>query len=125
MAYIGRVRRWDVFWADLQPSVGSEQGGERRPVIVVSNDAFNAAMTTVTVLPLTTLEGKRRKPYAFEVLLPPGTVGKSVTSIVMPHQIRTISKLRLIDIMGRVEHRSLREEIEDRLLEHLDVAFES
>jgi mRNA-degrading endonuclease toxin of MazEF toxin-antitoxin module len=70
-------------------------------------------------------EGKRRKRYAFEVLLPPGTVGKSVTSIVMPHQIRTISKLRLIDIMGRVEHRTLREEIEDRLLEHLDIAFES
>jgi mRNA interferase MazF len=125
MAYIGRVRRWDVFWADLQPSVGSEQGGERCPVIVVSNDAFNAAMTTVTVLPLTTLEGKRRKPYAFEVLLPSGTVGKSVTSIVMPHQIRTISKLRLIEIMGRVENRSLREEIEDRLLEHLDIALES
>jgi mRNA interferase MazF len=124
MAYIGRVRRWDVFWADLHPSVGSEQGGERRPIIVLSNDAFNAAMTTVTVLPLTTLEGKRRKPYAFEVLLPPGTVGKGVTSIVMPHQIRTISKLRLIDIMGRVENRTLREEIADRLLEHLDIAFE-
>src|SRR5687767_3672223 len=103
MAYIGRVRRWDVFWADLQPSVGSEQGGGRRPVIVVSNDAFNAAMTTVTVLPLTTLDGKRRRPYAFEVLLPPAMVGKRVTSIVMPHQIRTISKLRLIEITGRVE----------------------
>lgn len=125
MAYIGRVRRWEVFWADLQPSVGSEQGGERRPVIVVSNDGFNAAMTTVTVLPLTKLEGKRRKPYAFEVLLPPGTVGKRFTSVVMPHQIRTISKLRLIEIMGRVENRSLREEIEDRLLEHLDIALKS
>jgi mRNA interferase MazF len=125
MAYLGRVRRWDVFWADLQPSVGSEQGGERRPVVVVSNDGFNAAMTTVTVIPLTKLEGKRRKPYAFEVLLPPGTVGANVTSIVMPHQIRTISKLRLIEVMGRVENRSLREAIEDRLLEHLDIAFES
>ena len=125
MAYIGRVRRWDVFWADLQPPVGSEQGGERRPVVVISNDGFNAIMTTVTVLPLTKLEGKRRKPYPFEVLLPPGTIGKSLTSIVMPHQIRTISKLRLIEITGRVENRSLREEIEDRLLEHLDIAFES
>lgn len=124
MAYIGRVRRWDVFWADLQPSVGSEQGGGRRPVIVVSNDGFNAAMTTVTVLPLTKLEGKRRTPYPFEVLLPAGTVGKDITSIVMPHQIRTISKLRLIEIAGRIENRSLREEIEDRLLDHLDIAFE-
>ena len=125
MAYIGRVRRWDVFWADLQPSVGSEQGGQRRPVVVISNDGFNAAMNTVTVLPLTKLEGKRRKPYAFEVLLPPGTLHKSFTSIVMPHQIRTISRMRLIDAMGRVEDPSLREEIEDRLLEHLDIAFEA
>ena len=125
MAYIGRVRRWDVFWADLQPSVGSEQGGDRRPVIVISNDGFNAAMTTVTVLPLTKLEGKRRKPYPFEVLLPGGTVGKALTSIVMPHQVRTISKIRLIEIAGRVESSSLREEIEDRLLEHLDIMFES
>jgi len=125
MAYIGPVRRWDVFWADLQPSVGSEQGGERRPVVVISNDGFNAAMNTVTVLPLTKLEGKRRTPYPFEVLLSPGTLGKSFRSIVMPHQIRTISKIRLIEAMGRVEDRSLREEIEDRLLEHLDIAFES
>jgi mRNA interferase MazF len=125
MPYIGAVRRWDVFWADLQPSVGSEQGGERRPVVVVSNDGFNAAMNTVTVLPLTKLEGKRRKPYAFEVLLPPGMLDKNLTSIVMPHQIRTISKIRLIEAMGRVEGQSLREEIEDRLLEHLDIALES
>lgn len=43
----------------------------------------------------------------------------------MPHQIRTISKMRLIESMGRVEDRSLREEIEDRLLEHLGIAFEA
>jgi len=125
LAFVGRVRRWDVFWADLQPSVGSEQGGGRRPVVVVSNDGFNAAMNTVTVLLLTQLEGKRRKPYAFEVMLPPGTLDKRLSSIVMPHQIRTISKTRLIEVMSRVEDRALREEIEDRLLEHLAILFES
>ena len=114
-----------MFWADLQPSVGSEQGGGRRPVVVVSNDGFNAAMNTVTVLLLTQLEGKRRKPYAFEVMLPPGTLDKRLSSIVMPHQIRTISKTRLIEVMSRVEDRALREEIEDRLLEHLAILFES
>lgn len=110
MAFVGRVRRWDVFRADLAHSIGSEQSGER-PVLIISNDAFNAAMSTVTVLPLTKLEGKRRKPYAFEVVLPPGTVGKRVTSIVMPHQVRTISKLRLLESLGRVEDQSLREQI--------------
>lgn len=124
MAFVGRVRRWDVFRADLAHSIGSEQSGER-PVLIISNDAFNAAMSTVTVLPLTKLEGKRRKPYSFEVVLPPGTVGKRVTSIVMPHQVRTISKLRLLESLGRVEDQSLREQIEDRLLEHLGIVLES
>ena len=124
MAHIGRVRRWDVFRADLEPSVGSEQGGERRPVVIVSNDSFNAAMNTVTVVPLTKLEGKRRQPYAFEVVLPPGTLGEGITSILMPHQVRTISKLRLIEPVGRIADQSLRADIEDRLLEHLDIAFD-
>ncbi|MFN2563535.1 MAG: type II toxin-antitoxin system PemK/MazF family toxin [Gemmatimonadaceae bacterium] len=125
MAYIGLVRRWDVFWADLEPAVGSEQGGERRPVLVVSNDGFNAQMNTVTVLPLTKLEGKRRKPYTFEVVLAPGTVGEVLTSIVMPHQIRTISKMRLLEPLTRIADEAKQEEIENRLLEHLDIAFEA
>ena len=62
MAYIGRVRRWDAFWADLEPAIGSEQGGARRPVVIVSNDRFNAAMNAVTVLPLTKLEGSDGSP---------------------------------------------------------------
>jgi mRNA-degrading endonuclease toxin of MazEF toxin-antitoxin module len=82
-------------------------------------------MSTVTVLPLTKLEGKRRKPYAFEVLLPPGTVGRNLTSIVMPHQVRTISKVLLRESLGRVEDPGLREQIEDRLLEHLGIVFEA
>jgi mRNA interferase MazF len=124
MAYLGPIRRWDVFWADLNPVVGSEQGGERRPVLVVSNDGFNAAMNIVTVLPLTKLEGKRRKPYTFEVLLPPGTVAEKLTSIVMPYQIRTISKMRLLEPLGRIVNETQQGEIEIRLLEHLDIAFE-
>jgi mRNA interferase MazF len=124
MAYIGRVRRWDVFWADLEPAVGSEQGGARRPVVIVSNDRFNAAMNAVTVLPLTKLEGKRRQPYAFEAVLPSGTLGEGITSIVMPQQIRTISKLRLIEAMGRIANRSSRDDIEDRLLEHLGIELD-
>lgn len=125
MAYVGPVRRWDVFWADLEPKVGSEQGGESRPVVVVSNDGFNSTMPVVTVLPLTKLEGKRRKPYTFEVILPRGTVGEEYTSLVMPHQIRTISKMRLLEPFGRVVDEALQEQIENRLLEHLDIAFEA
>ncbi len=125
MAYIGLVKRWNLYWADLNPSVGSEEAGDRRPVLVISNDGFNAAFEVVAVLPLTRLEGKRRRVYPFEALLPPEVVGTGVSSIVMPQQIRTISKLRLLDRIGVVEDEETRSEIENRLLEHLGIEFEA
>lgn len=124
MAYLGAVRRWDIFWADLEPGVGSEQKGERRPVIVVSNDGFNAAFPVVTIVSATKVEGERRKPYTFEVVLPKGTITDQYASIVMPHQVRTISKLRLLDRIGALQEAGFREDIENRLLEHLGIAFE-
>ncbi|HEV2148599.1 MAG TPA: type II toxin-antitoxin system PemK/MazF family toxin [Longimicrobiaceae bacterium] len=125
MAHTGIVRRWELYWADLDPVVGNEQGGDRRPVLVVSNDGFNRAFDLVTVISLTKLEGKRRKVYPFEVLLPPEIVGTGYTSIVMPQQIRTISRFRLLERIGMMEDVEKREEIENRLLEHLDIEFEA
>lgn len=124
MPYSGAVRRWDIYWADLEPAVGSEQRGERRPVIVVSNDGVNANLAVVTVVPATKAEGKKRKLYPFEVLLPAGTITNAHASVIMPYQIRTISKMRLIERIGRLEHPVYRDQIENRLLEHLDIAFE-
>ncbi len=113
-----------MFWADLEPHVGSEQGGERRPVIVLSNDGFNKVFDVVTVVSATRLEGKGRKPYTFEVLLPKGTITEEWASIVMPQQIRSISKKRLLEPVGALEDDAYRAAIENRLLEHLDIAFE-
>lgn len=124
MAYSGPVHRWDLFWADLDFPVGSEQGGERRPVLVVSNDGVNAFLPVVTQLPLTKLEGKERKVYPFEVILPRGIVGTRWVSIAMPQQIRTIDKTRLIEKIGTLVDVDLQMEIENRLLEHLGIAFE-
>ncbi|HEY0152693.1 MAG TPA: type II toxin-antitoxin system PemK/MazF family toxin [Longimicrobium sp.] len=125
MAYSAAVKRWEFFWADLDFPVGSEQGGNRRPVLVVSNDGFNDATTLVTILPLTKLEGKRRKVYTHEVLLPAEILGTGVSSIVMPQQIRTISKSRLLERMGSLHDMDKRDEIINRLLEHLDIEFEA
>lgn len=125
MAYIGAVRRWDTFWADLEPAVGSERNGERRPVIVVSNDGYNKAFDVVTVVSATKLEGKGRKPYTFEVLLPRGAITDKWASIVMPQQVRAISKMRLLEHIGSLDNETYRAEIENRLLEHLDIAFEA
>jgi mRNA interferase MazF len=124
VAYIGPVRRWDTFWADLDPAVGSEQGGESRPVIVISNDGYNRVFDVVTVVSVTKLEGKARKLYAFEVSLPKGTITDEWASIVMPQQVRAISKLRLLERIGSLEGETYRTEVENRLLEHLDIAFE-
>lgn len=104
--------------------VGSEQGGARRPVIIVSNDGFNAAFPVVTVVPLTKREGKKRRVYPFEVVIPAKRAGHRVESIVMPYQIRTIDKARLLAPLGRVADASVRRAIEDRIIEHLGIAFD-
>lgn len=124
MAYLGPVRRWDIYWADLEPGVGSEQKGEKRPVIVVSNDGFNSAFPMVTVVSLTKLEGKQRRHYPFEVVLPKGTVTPEWASIVMVQQIRAISKMRLLEPIGTISDEAHRDEIERRILEHLDIEFD-
>jgi mRNA interferase MazF len=125
MAYVGGIKRWDAFWADLDYPVGSEQGGQRRPVLVVSNDGFNEASSLVTVLPMTKLEGKKRKVYTHEVVLPEAVLGTGVSSIVMPQQIRTISRGRLLQRIGALDDVEKQEEVVNRLLEHLDIEFEA
>lgn len=124
MAYLGQVRRWDVFRADLENVVGREQGGENRPVVVVSNDGFNRRFEVVTVVPLTKLEGKKRAPFDFEIVLPPGTIGGGVTSLVQVYQIRTISKIRLGERMGSLADPAIQSEIEAMILEHLAIEFD-
>lgn len=124
MAFKGPVHQWDTFVADLEYPVGSEQGGARRLVIVVSNDGFNAAFPVVTVVPLTQREGKKRRVYPFEVVIPAKLAGNPMESIVMPCQIRTIDNARLLEPLGCLADAAVRREIEDRLIEHLGIAFD-
>jgi len=124
MAHLGPVARWEVYWVDLEPHVGSEQGGERRPAVVVSNDGFNQFFDVVTIVPMTKREGKLRKVYPFEVLMP-DLFGTGLESIVMPQQVRTISKRRLLERMGALADEEIQTEIENRLVEHLGIGFEA
>jgi mRNA-degrading endonuclease toxin of MazEF toxin-antitoxin module len=84
-----RVRRWDLFRANLNPVVGREQAGESRPVLVVSNDGFNRAGDVVTVVPVTRQEGKQRRVYPYELLLPERVPETPAASIIMSLQVRT------------------------------------
>lgn len=107
--------QWTVVEAELDPVRGSEQHG-RRPVLVVSEEAFNQAMPNVTVLPFTTTA---RSLYPSEATLPANAAGQPRDSIVMAHQIRTISKQRLGRVYGHLVDASLREAVRTALLEHL------
>ena len=109
--------QWAVFEAKLDPAAGAEQKGTR-PVLIVSNEEFNQAMPNVTVLPLTSTQ---RRLYPSEILLPEGKVGQPLESIIMAHQIRTISKQRLGRLLGYLDETMLRHEVHRAIKEHLDM----
>src|SRR3954471_18830391 len=125
MAYLGTVHRWDIFWTLSDAVVGRTKAGSRRPVLVVSNDALNRSpLQLVAAIPLTRLEGKTRKFFASEIRLPTGTIDPGVTPVAITHQVRTISKLRLLDPAGRLENAEVREEIEDAILAHFGIELD-
>jgi len=107
--------KWAVMEANLNPATGAEQRG-KRPVLIVSNEEFNQAMPNVTVLPITST---KRGLYPSEVFLPQGKAGQPMDSIVMAHQVRTISKMRLGNLIGYLEDEAIRSEVAFALKEHL------
>jgi mRNA interferase MazF len=111
------VMQWSIIEADLNPVTGAEQKGIR-PVLIVSNEEFNQAMPNITVLPLTST---RRNLYPSEISIPKGKAGQPLDSIIMAHQIRTISKRRLREPIGYIEDQTLRDEVRNAIRDHLDL----
>ena len=97
------VRRGDIYYADLSPVVGSEQGGAR-PVLIVQNDVGNRYSPTVIAAAITSQTGKARLPTHIEVHTDSG-LAKS--SIVLLEQIRTLDKRRLKDRMGHLDDETM------------------
>ena len=81
------VKRCDIFYADLSPVVGSEQGGTR-PVLIVQNDTGNRHSPTVIAAAITSQTGKARLPTHINIA--GGSVGLSKDSVILLEQIRTI-----------------------------------
>lgn len=94
------VRRGDIFFADLSPVVGSEQGG-MRPVLIVQNDTGNKHSPTVIAAAITSQIGKARLPTHIE--LHAQSVGLNRDSVILLEQIRTIDKSRLRERMGKLD----------------------
>jgi len=111
--------KWRIFIANLNPVKGSEQRGNR-PVLAISDEDFNQLMPVITILPITSLK-KGRKVYPNEVLLPKAVAGLPHDSLVLAHQIRTISKGRLQKVLGTVEETELKEAIDNALKIHLNL----
>lgn len=84
-------RRGEVYWTDLEPVVGSEQGG-RRPTLIVQNDIGNRNAGTTIVVPLTSAQAKAW--YVVNVALPDGLLPRA--SVAKCGQVRTIDKARLL-----------------------------
>ncbi len=94
------VKRGEIYYADLSPVVGSEQGG-MRPVLIVQNDVGNRYSPTVIAAAITSQQNKARLPTHIE--LSAKTYGLSKNSVVLLEQVRTIDKRRLKEKMGSLD----------------------
>lgn len=98
------IRRGDIFYADLSPVVGSEQGGIR-PVLIVQNDIGNRFSPTVIAAAITSQKAKANLPT--HISLNAENSGLARDSVVLLEQIRTIDKRRLKERMGRLDDHSM------------------
>ena len=109
------VRRGDIYFADLSPVVGSEQGGVR-PVLIVQNDVGNKHSPTVIAAAITSRLGKTKLPTHIDINAE--KVGLERDSVVLLEQIRTIDKRRLGEKMGH-----LNDDVMGEVNEALNVSF--
>lgn len=94
------VKRGDIYYADLSPVVGSEQGG-LRPVLIIQNDVGNRYSPTVIAAAITSRMGKNRLPTHIDIHA--DRVGLAKDSVVLLEQIRTLDKRRLKEKMGHLD----------------------
>ena len=110
------VKRGDIFYADLSPVVGSEQGGVR-PVLIVQNDTGNRHSPTVISAAITSQTGKAKLPTHIDLPVEE-SCGLSRDSVVLLEQVRTLDKHRLREKMGKLDRASM-----DRVDHALSISF--
>ncbi len=94
------VKRGEIYYADLSPVVGSEQGGVR-PVLIIQNDVGNKYSPTVIAAAITSRMGKTKLPTHIDVYAE--RAGLARDSVVLLEQVRTLDKRRLREKMGRLD----------------------
>lgn len=111
--------QWGIFWADLDPTKGSEQSGNR-PVLVISTEEVNEALPVLTIMSITSIK-PNRKIYPTEVYLKSEDTGLPKDSIAMAHQIRAISKERLGQKCGSIDSYMVREKLKSVIKVYFDL----
>ena len=106
------VKRGEIYYADLSPVVGSEQGGVR-PVLIIQNDTGNRYSPTIIAAAITSQTGKARLPTHIELPVQQ-ECGLTKDSVVLLERVRTLDKRRLRERMGRVD---------DQVMEKIDTAI--
>jgi mRNA interferase MazF len=105
------VKRGDIYYADLSPVIGSEQGG-LRPVLIVQNDIGNRYSPTVIAAAITSRMSKAKLPTHIDIFA--GEVGLAKDSVILLEQIRTLDKRRLKEKMGHLD---------DAVMNHVNTAI--
>lgn len=99
------IKRGDIYYAELNPVIGSEQGGTR-PVLIISNNMGNRFSPTVIIATITSRPKKGKLPTHFCL---DGIAGLPADSIILFEQIRTIDKKRLKERMAQLDERCMEE----------------
>lgn len=111
-----QIKRGDIYYADLSPVVGSEQGGVR-PVLIIQNDVGNRHSPTVICAAITSRMNKAKLPTHVEISTKKYQIVKN--SVVLLEQIRTIDKQRLREYVCHVDY-----ELMDKVEEALKISLE-
>lgn len=112
-------KKWEIYRANLEPVIGSEQG-KSRPVIIISRNEINDLLNIVNVLPITTRKAGRQI-YPNETLLDEGEFGLPHESVVLCYQVRTLDKQRLSQKFGEIIDEEKQKEITSALCFQLDI----
>ena len=109
------VKRGDIYYADLSPVIGSEQGG-LRPVLIVQNDVGNRYSPTVIAAAITSQINKTKLPTHIE--LHAENFGLAKNSVILLEQIRTIDKRRLKEKIGHLD-----DHLMDKVNDAISISF--
>ena len=104
-----KFSQWTVWLANLDPTIGSEQG-KTRPVLIISKSSLNSVLPVVNVIPLTSRKADRRV-YPNEAVIPTDGTGLTLESIALCYQNRTLDKRRLTRKLGTIDNTNIQREI--------------